>query len=63
MVERKSWERCPPVPCLILIDGHWWPGQLDKWVLEHDGMYGRARLDRTGATNWYPAIALRKQER
>jgi hypothetical protein len=49
----------PPKLVLILIDGHWWPGQLDKWVREHDGWYGRATLDRTGATNWYPAIALR----
>ena len=52
-------EVSPPKPVLILIDGHWWPGRLDKWEREHDGWYGRATLDRTGATNWYPAIALR----
>jgi hypothetical protein len=33
----------PPKPVLILIDGHWWPGELDKWIREHDGWYGNCR--------------------
>lgn len=55
-------EVSPPKPVLILIDGHWWPGKLDKWAREHDGWYGRCTLQRTGTTNWYPAIALRKED-
>jgi hypothetical protein len=49
----------PARPVLVLVDGRWWPGRLDWWVREADGWYGRATLDDTGATNWYPAASLR----
>ena len=47
MVEREN------TPVMILIDGHWWAGVLDAWALEHDGWYGRVRIDLNGHTNWY----------
>ncbi|MEQ7009597.1 hypothetical protein ABN028_25825 [Actinopolymorpha sp. B17G11] len=52
----------PARPILVLVDGRWWPAQLDWWVRESDGWYGRASLDATGATNWYPAASLRPGE-
>lgn len=61
MAELRTEDR-PDTPVLIHIDGRWWPGILDKWCLEHDGWYGRATLTRTGATNWWPAVALRRRE-
>jgi hypothetical protein len=39
----KTREVSPPKPVLILIEGHWFPGRLDKWVREHDGWYGNCR--------------------
>ncbi len=49
----------PPRPVLVLLDGRWWPGHLDWWVREADGWYGRAVLDESGASNWYPAGSLK----
>jgi hypothetical protein len=49
----------PAKPVLVLVGGRWWPGHLDWWVRETDGWYGRASLDESGATNWYPAGSLR----
>jgi hypothetical protein len=49
----------PAKPVLVLLDGRWWPAQLDWWVRETDGWYGRASVDATGVTNWYPAASLR----
>ncbi|WP_020573558.1 hypothetical protein [Actinopolymorpha alba] len=49
----------PAKQVLVLVDGRWWPGHLDWWVREADGWYGRAKLDATGVTNWYPAASLR----
>ena len=52
----------PPRPVLVLLDGRWWPGRLDWWVRETDGWYGRASLDASGATTWYPAASLRPSD-
>jgi hypothetical protein len=49
----------PSRPVLVLVDGRWWPARLDWWVRETDGWYGRASLDATGDTSWYPAASLR----
>lgn len=32
----------PAKPVLVLMDGRWWPGRLDWWVMETDGWYGHA---------------------